>query len=386
MTTVPISMNIILRGQLGFMSDHFEVVGVTGSDEKHFEEIRERENIRMIAVDMDRGISPAKDIISLGRLIRCFRKEKPFIVHTHTPKAGFLGMLAGRICNVPIRIHTVAGLPLLETTGLKRKLLNSVEKFTYKMATKLYPNSYGLKEVIIEEGFCKADKAKVIGNGSSNGVDLDRFSINYTEFPEKQRLEVRNEYGITPDEKVLVYVGRLAKDKGVEELLEAFSTICTNFNNVKLLLVGPMEKINGPISNASIRQIDQHPQIIYNGRKDDIRPMLLASDIFIFPSYREGFPNVLLQAGAMNLPCLASDINGCNEIIEEGINGLLFPPKDTGALYEVLDYALSHSSHLDSMRKVARQMIAAKFQQSYLWSKWLEEYNSLINEYNSSSK
>ncbi|WP_308224835.1 glycosyltransferase [Flavobacterium sp. J372] len=252
-TTVPISMNILLKGQLAFMNRHFEVIGVTGQDEKHFKEAGEREGIRMAPISMQRAISPVKDLISLYKLYSFMRKEKPAIVHTHTPKAGLLGMTAAWLAGVPVRLHTVAGLPLVETSGFKRKLLSFIEKITYKMAHEVYPNSYGLEEIILKEEFCRKDKMKVIANGSSNGINTTHFSTDFIEGGKQEyREKFRADLGIKPNDVVYSFVGRLSSEKGIAELVNAFSKLQKQpgGKNSKLLLVGPNGKGYGYIKSG----------------------------------------------------------------------------------------------------------------------------------------
>ena len=374
-------MDIILRDQLRYMKESYEVVGVTSPDNKHFQAIKDREGIRMEAVHMQRGISVWHDLLSLIRLIWMFAKERPLIVHSHTPKAGLLGMMAAWFLRVPIRLHTVAGLPLLAADGRKRQLLNFTEKLTYRLATRVYPNSIGLRSIILEEGFCARPKLHVIGAGSSNGIDLEYFNPFYPKRKEETREAIRQQFKIEEKDTVFLFVGRLAREKGIEELTSAFIRLQSRFSSTRLLLIGPLEKENGPISNESLEQIEKHPSIIHPGRRDDVRPALLAGDIFVFPSYREGFPNALLQAGAMGLPSLASDINGCNEIIKPTYNGLLFPAKNKEALYSVMKYAVENPSEIDTMRDSARGLIKARYSRKALILAWEKEYERLIEQY-----
>jgi len=209
-TTIPVSLRILLRGQLRYMNQYFEVVGISSSGE-YLAELQKDEGIRTLAVNLTRNISPLRDLLALIKLIKIFHYEKPLIVHTHTPKAGTLGMIAAWLCKVPVRMHTVAGLPLLEVRGLKRKLLNVVEIITYRCATKVYPNSFGLLAHILHNRFADANKLKVIGNGSSNGIDAKYFSleqINRTEV-----LRIRDTYSINHRDFVFIFIGRLVKDK-----------------------------------------------------------------------------------------------------------------------------------------------------------------------------
>ena len=149
-TTVPISLDKLLGGQLQFMSAHYDVTGIS-SDGDVLHKVAARENIKVEPIEMTRQITPIKDLKAVFQLYRYFKKHQPFIVHSHTPKAGTLGMLAAKLAGVPHRLHTVAGLPLMETTGKKRKLLNFVERFTYSQATKVYPNSFGLQKIILDQ-------------------------------------------------------------------------------------------------------------------------------------------------------------------------------------------------------------------------------------------
>ena len=168
-TTVPLSMNVLLKNQLRYMSEYYEVKAVS-SPGKLLDEVSKREGVETVPVLMTRAITPIGDLKALWKLYRFMKKEQPLIVHTHTPKAGLLGMLAAKLARVPIRLHTVAGMPLMESTGTKRKILELTEKLTYNCATRVYPNSKNLSEFIIKEKFCKTSKLKVLGNGSSNGI------------------------------------------------------------------------------------------------------------------------------------------------------------------------------------------------------------------------
>ena len=179
-TTVPGSLDKLLDGQLKFMSAYYDVVAVSSYSET-LEKVHEKEGVRVKSVEMTRQITLGKDVIALWKMYRFLRKEKPFIVHTHTPKAGIVGMMAAWIARVPIRLHTVAGLPLMEATGNKRRLLNWVEKITYSLATKVYPNSYGLYDFIVSHKLCGEKKLKVIGSGSSNGINSAFFDPDIME-------------------------------------------------------------------------------------------------------------------------------------------------------------------------------------------------------------
>ncbi|WKS94933.1 glycosyltransferase family 4 protein [Riemerella columbina] len=376
-TTVPTSLKILLRGQHMFMTkNRFEVVGVS-SPGIDLEEVSNSENIRIYSIDMSRQITPFKDLKSLWKMWKLLNKEKPQIVHTHTPKAGLIGMLASFFAGVPIRLHTVAGLPLMESQGLKRKILDIVEKLTYACATKVYPNSRGLYNFIIEKGYIfDHNKIKVIANGSSNGINTDDFSV--AQISENQREKLKSELGIKPDDFVYIFVGRLVGDKGINELVEAFKNL--QLPNAKLLLVGPEERALDPLENKTIQEIEQNPHIITVGFQSDVRPYFAVADALVFPSYREGFPNVVMQAGAMELPSIVSDINGCNEIIVPQQNGIIVPPKDVQALQSAMKELLANNRLYQQLKSQSRPMIVQRYQQQVVWEALLKEYQDLLNE------
>jgi glycosyltransferase involved in cell wall biosynthesis len=278
---------------------------------------------------MTRKITPFRDLASLFGLIKVIRRFRPDIVHTHTPKAGLLGMLAAWICRVPVRMHTVAGLPLMETSGFLQRLLIFTEQITYACATGVYPNSSGLKQYIQENITTKS--MRMIGRGSSNGIDTTFFKP--TPELEAAAQHLRNKYHITDKDVVFSFVGRLVKNKGIGELVKAFKKLATysgrpGEGKIFLLLVGPFEQELDPLDAEDYKFLHENPQIVLAGFQSDVRPWIMASDIFVFPSYREGFPNVVMQASCLEVACVVSDINGCNEIIRHESTGLIGKPKD----------------------------------------------------------
>jgi len=377
---VPISFKVLLKGQLRFMaSNGFDVKGVSSEGEE-LREVRENEGIVMEAINMSRKITPFQDLKSLWEMWNFLRKEKPQIVHTHTPKAGIIGMLAARLAGVPHRLHTVAGLPLMEATGIKRKILNFVEKLTYSSATRVYPNSKGLYDFILQNNFTQSNKLKIIGNGSSNGINTVFFSP--VQVSEIENVALREKLNIQPDDFVFVFVGRIVSDKGINELIKAFSELQTAENNqltsIKLLLVGGLESDLDPLNPETLAEINQNRDIISVGFQQDVRPFFAISDALAFPSYREGFPNVVMQAGAMGLPSIVSDINGCNEIIVEGENGLIIPSKNVEKLKEKMLTLARDKNLYIKLKENSRRMIENRYEQSVVWKALLEEYEGLL--------
>jgi glycosyltransferase involved in cell wall biosynthesis len=377
-TTVPLSLSVLLKDQLRYMSDHFDLLAVSSPD-KLLEQVGAREGVRTAPVAMTRAITPIKDLKALWNLYRLLKKEKPTIVHTHTPKAGLLGMIASRLAGVPVRLHTVAGLPLMENTGIKRKVLDFVERLTYKCATGVYPNSKQLSEFIKDNGFCKTGKLKVLGNGSSNGINTRFFQP--TEELDKAACELRKKLGLTDKDFVFVFVGRLVKDKGIEELVEAYSQLKKKHLRIKLLLVGPYEPELDPLAPATHEIIAKDDSIIKAGFQSDVRPYLMISQALAFPSYREGFPNVPMQAGCFNLPSIVTDINGCNEIVEDGKNGLIIPAKQVAELQKAMDKLLTDEALYLTLQANARKMIVDRYEQKYLWELLLKEYHDQLKKH-----
>jgi glycosyltransferase involved in cell wall biosynthesis len=376
-TTVPISLDKLLSGQLNFMQTNFEVVAIS-SEKEYLERVGLKENVRTFHLEISRKITPINDLIAVVRLYFFLLREKPAIVHTHTPKAGIVGMLASFLARVPCRLHTIAGLPLLEEKGLRRKVLNFVEKLTYACATKIYPNSFGLKDIILEQKFCNANKIKVIVNGSTNGIDTSFFSPLLIKLEEMQQLKL--DLNIAADDFVFVFVGRLVKDKGINELVTAFEDLHKLNSKAKLLLVGDYESHLDPLFPEVLNSIKENDAIISVGFQYDVRPYFAISDVLVFPSYREGFPNVVMQAGAMGLPSIVSDINGCNEIIENNRNGFIIPVKDSQAVFEKMKLYLYDHSIYTFHKSEARDRIESRYQQSLVWEAILLEYKFLMND------
>ncbi len=373
-TTVPISLEKLLEGQLAYMSNYFEVIAISAEKER-LENYGEKEKVRVFPLELTRKITPIKDIAAVFKLYRFLKKEKPSIVHTHTPKAGIVGMTAAWFAGVPNRLHTVAGLPLMEATGLKRQVLNFVEKLTYRFATKVYPNSIGLYDFIITERFTKPSKLSIIGNGSSNGIDTDFF--NPICFSEIDNISLRDKWKIPKDNFLFIFVGRLVKDKGINELIAAFSMLSELKNNISLLLVGPFENDLDPLLPETLVNIEKNPDIYSVGYQNDVRPYFATADALVFPSYREGFPNVVMQAGAMGLPSIVTDINGCNEIIQNKMNGLIIPPKNIDELFKAMKLIVEDPVLYSNIKKVTRKNIEKKYNRKQIWESLHEEYKRL---------
>lgn len=337
-----------------------EVTGFEGVEHKIF--------------NLTRSITPFTDIVTIVKLAKYIRKERFDIVHSHTPKAGFVCMIAGFLAGAEVRLHTIAGIPWMESTGLKRQILRYVDKFTYYFAHRVYLNSENLKDFVLEQKIIKPGKLKVLGNGSSNGIDTAFFDPDAVQ---QNKQELRDTLGIPQSSFVFIFVGRVVKDKGMHELAKAFKKLP---EPTHLVLVGPLESELDPLDDTTLAFFQGNLRVHLLGYQKDVRPYLKLADALVFPSYREGFPNVPMQAGAMGLPSILTDINGCNEIVVEGENGMLIPPKQEVDLYQAMLKMIDKKDDYLRMSKKSRLMISARYDQSMIWSMLYEEYVELLDK------
>lgn len=372
LSTVPVSLNVLLKGQLKFLNNYFIVHAVSGKGQD-LEEVAKREGVIVDFIDMERNISPLKDIISLIRLYFYFKKVNPLIVHSITPKAGLLSMMAAKMACVPIRIHTFTGLIFPTRKGLIKKILILMDKLLCKCATNIYPEGQGVKNDLINYRIT-SKILHIIANGNVNGIDVEYFSKK--NISEDERIKLKSDLGITEKDFVFVFVGRLVGDKGINELITAFQKI-EKGNTIKLVLVGSQEDDLDPLQKETLLEIQSNPNIIAVGHQRDVRSFLAISDVLVFPSYREGFPNVVMQAGAMELPSIVTDINGCNEIIIEGKNGVIIPVKDSCAIYEAMKNIMNNDVFRTCLKQNSRSMIVSRYEQDMVWKAILAEYEKL---------
>lgn len=371
-STVPMSLATLVKGQAKYLSSYFHVKLVTSFSEKN-QEISKAEGVELKSIDMTRQITIIKDLRALIELYKYFKNQKPDIVYTFTPKAGLLGMMASFLSRVPVRIHNIVGMPLMEATGKKFILLKFIERLTYFFSTNLFCNSFGLKK-FINENLTKKD-VKVIAQGSINGVDTEFFKNTKT-LDEKEL--IRDKFKIDKKDFVITFVGRIVKDKGINELIEAFINLSKKYNNLKLLLVGDYEEHLNPIKNENKILIDSLDSIITVGFQNDIRDFLSITDLFVLPSYREGLPNSLIEAGSFGIPLLATNINGCNEIIDDGITGILVEKKSAKKLEEAIDKLLEDKELYNSIKLKVRDRIIEKYEQKYFWNELKNEIKKSI--------
>lgn len=368
---MPGSLNNFCRGLLRELGEEgYEVVAVS-SPGPALQELERREGVKTIAVPMERHISPFKDLRSLIRLIRVFLRERPTMVHSMTPKAGLLSRTAAWFARVPVRVHTFTGLVFPTATGLTKKILILTDRITCACATHVVPEGEGVKNDLVNYHITKKP-LRVLGHGNVRGIDLNRFN---PQLPEIQRvcLTIRKYHIFT-----FVFIGRLVRDKGINELVEAFTCLNKEFPGTRLILVGRKEQNLDPLKPSTLETIHQNPAIDAVGEQSDVRPWLAASDVFVFPSYREGFPNVVIEAGAMGLPSIVTDINGSREIIIEAKNGTVIAPRNSEALCQAMKFFIEHPEKRNKMAANARPLIASRYEQSYVRSCLKEYYKKIL--------
>ena len=382
-TTADISLDGLLKGQLKFLNQYFEVVGVA-KDTGVLQKVREREGIRVVDAPLERPISLLKDFKALWFLYRLFRKEKPWCVHANTPKGSLLAMMAAWFAYVPHRVYTVIGLRYQGAHGIFRIILKGMEICTCLCANKVIPEGNGVKQILQEDHITKKE-LNVILNGNINGVDIDYFSPDH--FTAETRIkgkpytgnkeEIRQDLNLSKNDFVFIFIGRIVGDKGMNELSDSMKRFQKESKNVKLLLVGRFESELDPLKSGNEDFLRNNPDVRFVGYQTDVRPFFIAADVLVFPSYREGFPNVVLQAGAMGLPSIVTNINGCNEIIKEGQNGKIFPSKDADALFKEMNWCIENKDLIKVMASQSRKMIVDRFRQEEVWKATLKEYEKL---------
>lgn len=393
-------------GMLPDLMKKYEVV-LLSSPGPEMDEAQEKYGVRTIEVPMERHISLKRDLLSLWRLIKVFRKERPDMVHSMTPKAGLLCMLAAWLTRVPVRVHTFTGLVFPTATGLQRRILMATDALTCFCATHIIPEGEGVKNDLLNNGITRKP-LKVLGYGNVRGIDMKRFD------PKRFNVNVNANLNSNVEKSfVFLFVGRIVRDKGMNELMAAFDKLSGKYPHARLVLVGSYEDNMDPISQEARDIIARNPHIDAVGPKsgDDLLAYYAAADCFVFPSYREGFPNTVLEAGAMGMPCIVTDINGSREIItnvnynvnvndnvnfndnegEDGKkvyvpvnvivknNGILIPSKDVEALYLAMEMMMTDGEMRQRMASCARQMIADRFEQGFVRRCLYEYYEEILH-------
>ncbi len=403
-TTISMTLDYFLKGTMTeLVKSGHEVVAVSSPGE-WMAAVKALEGVKVVEVPMERRIAPFKDLRSLLRLYKVLREERPDIVHSFTPKAGLLAMMASKFAGIKVRIHTFTGLVFPTSTGLKRRLLMTTDRLTCACATNIIAEGQGVRNDLLSAGITHKD-VRVLGHGNIRGIDLERYDRTPEIMQLAEKLRV-------PDAFTFLFVGRLVRDKGIAELCEAFHHLATAQSGIgiggqdlprrpftrlgreaqgdwggtcrrtRMVLVGPFEDDVDPVGEEVKEYILRTPEIITTGeiKGPELLAWFAASDCFVLPSYREGFPNTVIEAGAMGLPSIVTDINGCNEIIVDGENGIIIPPRNTEALYEAMLRFVDHPDDVAHMASQARARIQERYERSDVHEAILKMYQSLENE------
>ncbi|MBL8678871.1 MAG: glycosyltransferase family 4 protein [Myxococcales bacterium] len=363
--TVPESLGF-LRGQVAFMKSRGHTLSVVTSPGEGLREFGEREGVETYAVEMPRKITPAKDLESVARLTAQLVKLRPDIVHAHTPKGGLLGMMAATAARISRRIYHMRGLPMETAQGAKRALLATTERVSCGLAHEVIAVSPSLRRTALEHRLCAERKIRVLAGGSGNGVDAyGRFDPSNA--GETTREDVRRELGVDADTVLVGFVGRLVRDKGIVELTDAWSVVREQFSNAKLVIVGPFEE-RDPVPDAVRARLERDPSIVMTGARKDTPRLYAAMDVVVLPTYREGFPNVLLEAGSMQKPVVSTRVTGCVDAVDDGRTGILVPAKESKPLAQAIARYVASAELRDAHGRAAREHVCAKFDRERIWT------------------
>ena len=376
-TTVPQSLNF-LSGQVQFMDVRgFEIEAVSSPGDM-LTAFGEVEAIQVHAVEFPRRITPFRDIKAVWLLSRIIRSFNPTIVHAHTPKGGLLGMISAWIARVPVRIYHIRGLPYMSASGRKRALLKATERLACRLANRVFCVSHSIRDVAVSDGLCAPGEIAVFGGGSGNGVDATK-RFNPLLFSPAERAELRSKLNLADSDLVIGFVGRIVRDKGIEELAKAWLSIRDDYQAARLLLIGPIEP-QDPFSQTTLELLRNDPRVVMTGSVGETSPYYSILDLVVLPTYREGLPNVPLEGAAMELPVVATRIPGCVDAIEDGVTGTLVPVRDCDALAAAIRTYLDDPELRRRQGLAGRKRVLRDFRQEVIWEAVYQEYCRLLTE------
>ena len=365
-STVASTLTVFCYEQIKRLSRKYDVHIITSPD-SILEKFNRIDGVTVHTVEMQRHISLFKDIVSLFKLASLLNKIKPDIVHSISPKAGLLSMIASKIIGVKYRIHTFTGLVWPTSAGIKKKILVFTDKLLCKCATHLIPESFSVKQAM-QDGKITDKELTILGNGSLRGINMDYYNIN-TLFPKYKNTNLKS--------FIYVYIGRIVGDKGINEMVEAFDNITKVFSDVSLLLVGEREDNLDPLKEKTNSIINANPDIIEIGQVQDVRPYIAASNVLLLPSYREGLPNSVLEAGAMGVPSIVSDISVCSELVTNNVTGIIVKVKSISELEKAMIFAHNNPEKMKELGANMRKNVAEKYNSDYVYSALETFYDEL---------
>jgi len=371
-TAIDNTLRGLLNAQLlAAIEAGYEVHGVC-SPGSNFEFL-EDEGIIMHPIPISRRITPFRDIVSLYRLYKLFKAQKIDIVHTHTPKVSLLGQLAARMAGVPIVVNTVHGFYFHDhMRPALKKFYIFMEKIAGRCSDMILSQNPEDVDTAVKLGIAKPEKIRVLGNG----VDLDKFRPN--RFDDNFIAKKRQEVGLPEDALVIGIIGRLVREKGFLELFEAFRNLIDRYDNLRLLIIGP-EDTEKPdhISGQTFREYGIESHTFWLGRRRDIPELLAACDIYCLPSWREGFPRSAIEAAAMALPIVTTDIRGCRQVVDDCVNGILVPFNNPAALEEALSKLIENSELRKKMGQAGYKKAQKEFDENKVCELVINTFNEL---------
>ena len=374
LSTIP----AIFKGQGRYLSDRGFDVHVAASPDCAVDGWVEREGFSYHPVRILREVAPHRDLGSIRELVRVMRRVKPHIIHTHTSKGGLVGMVAGALARVPHRVHSIAGWSADSRDKVTGSLILLSERLTLRLATQVLVNSASLRDYLIGKGFLKPGGGYMLGKGSSNGVDLSYFTRDESTLSFGRKL--RQGWSIADDDVVIAFVGRIMLEKGIRELLDGF-LFFGNDPRVHLMIIGSWETGSRKgLAEELTATLKNHPRIHITGWINNVPHHLAAADILVHPSYHEGMPNVLLQAAALGLPCLASDVRGNRDAVVHGETGFLFDLANTKELTDLLSLLVNDRSLRDGLGREGRRYIEREFSMEVVCRRLSDFYYDLINK------
>jgi glycosyltransferase involved in cell wall biosynthesis len=374
-TTIDMALRYLLLNQMGSLVEAgYDVAGISSPGPNVA--ALEAAGIRHIAVPMTRNVTPVADLVALWRLYRVMRRERFTIVHGHTPKAELLGQVAARLAGVPIVVDTFRGLYFREDMHpLWRRVFVLMARIAAHCADVVLSQSHENMEMAIQEGICRTEKVQFLGNG----IDIQRFDPSALDPGVVE--QKRRELALPPGAPVVGFVGRLVAEKGVLELLQAASIVRDKVPAVRFLLVGPADpdKPDG-LTPEIAREYGVADACVFPGRRQDMPELYGLMDLFVLPSWRESFPRAPMEASAMGVPCIVTDVPGCRETVEQGRNGLLVPLGDVGALAKAVFELLADRDKARRLGEEGRRMAVERFDEQLVFDKVKAEYTRLLLE------
>jgi glycosyltransferase involved in cell wall biosynthesis len=377
LTTHAASAQFLMTGQLAYMRERGFDVYLISSPDRALGTVAAREGVTTIPISLEREIHPWRDLGALIRIYRVLRRLQPEIVNAGTPKAGLLGMLAAWLARVPVRLYTLRGLRLETTRGLKQFVLGFAERIASCCAHQVLCVSRSLRQTYVERGLTAQHKTFVLGAGSSNGINATRF-IQAAE-RRTATAELRAQLKIPADAPVIGFIGRLTRDKGILELFNAFDSLLPQFPTLRLVLAGDFEA-GDPLPEHYLRQLREHPQVVLTGFVPDTAPYFPLFDLLAFPSYREGFPNVPLEAAAAGIPVVGFEATGTVDAVQEGVTGTLVPLHDTLGLSLAIKAYLTNPQLRQAHGAAGRARVLADFRQETIWEALFQRYVRMLRD------